>query len=87
MNKNMLPGDTSAVYPSGIRLGTPEMTRIGMGKDEMDEVADLIHLAAIGNSGDEVRDRAADLKNRFTKIMYCWESEKLAYQNPIFEEF
>ena len=44
MNKNMLPGDTSAVKPSGIRLGTPEMTRLGMGKDAMDEVADLITL-------------------------------------------
>jgi len=87
MNKNMLPGDTSAVYPSGIRLGTPEMTRIGMGKDEMDEVADLIHLAAMGHSADEVRERAAILKSQFTKVKYCWESENSAYQNPRFEEF
>ena len=38
-NMNMLPGDTKALSPSGLRLGVPELTRLGMGKDEMDEVA------------------------------------------------
>ena len=47
MNKNMLPGDTSAVKPSGIRLGTPEMTRLGMGKDAMMKLQ-LIHLLSEG---------------------------------------
>ena len=36
---NMLPGDTKAMQPSGLRLGTPELTRIGMGVDEMKDVA------------------------------------------------
>jgi glycine hydroxymethyltransferase len=84
MNKNMLPGDTSAISPSGIRLGTPEMTRIGMGGDEMDEVADLIHLAAVGGKGSEVRGRALELKKRFFTVEYCWPTGAGAYDNPIF---
>ena len=82
MNKNMLPGDTSAVKPSGIRLGTPEMTRLGMGADEMDEVAELIHLASLGGKESEVRDRARILKENFCKIKYCWESKDNAYAQP-----
>ena len=68
MNKNMLPGDTSAVNPSGIRLGTPEMTRIGMGVSEMREVADLIYLAAKGGHEEDVLARTAALKSEFPKF-------------------
>ncbi|HIG04031.1 MAG TPA: serine hydroxymethyltransferase [Candidatus Poseidoniales archaeon] len=84
MNKNMLPGDTSAVKPSGIRLGTPEMTRLGMGTDEMDEVADLIYLAAKDGHAEDVLARTAALKSQFSKIHYCWGSTPNAYADPIF---
>lgn len=82
MNKNMLPGDTSAVKPSGIRLGTPEMTRLGMGKDAMDEVADLIHLASLGGNENEVRERSKTLKEQYCKIHYCWDYDEKAYSKP-----
>ena len=84
MNKNMLPGDTSAVNPSGIRLGTPELTRLGMGADEMDEVALMIHLAAEGDKDQEVRQRSAELKERFSDIHYCWDTGRGAYAAPDF---
>ena len=38
---NMLPGDSKALSPSGLRLGVQELTRAGMGKNEMAEVAKL----------------------------------------------
>ncbi|MFC2049084.1 glycine hydroxymethyltransferase [Chlamydiota bacterium] len=42
-NRNMVPLDSNgAWYTSGIRLGTPALTTLGMGKEEMDEVADII---------------------------------------------
>jgi len=84
MNKNMLPGDTSAVSPSGIRLGTPELTRLGMGVDEMDEVALMIHLAAQGERDSQVRERSAELKERFSNLHYCWNTERGAYDAPSF---
>ena len=46
-NKNMLPGDKSAVKPSGIRLGAQELTRVGMKESEMKEVASLIHRVVV----------------------------------------
>ena len=43
-NRNMVPFDLNgAWYTSGLRLGTPALTTLGMGKDEMDEVADIIN--------------------------------------------
>jgi len=43
-NRNALPNDPNgAWYTSGVRLGTPATTTLGMGPGEMDELADIIH--------------------------------------------
>lgn len=44
-NKNTVPGDKSALNPSGIRLGTPALTTRGLVEENMDEVADWIDKA------------------------------------------
>ena len=45
-NRNSIPHDPNgAWYTSGVRLGTPALTTIGMGAAEMDEVADIIVTA------------------------------------------
>lgn len=41
-NKNTVPGDKSALNPSGIRLGTPALTTRGLGESEMDDVVQFI---------------------------------------------
>ncbi len=42
-NRNAIPRDANgAWYTSGIRLGTPALTTLGLGVTEMDEVADII---------------------------------------------
>lgn len=42
-NRNAIPFDVQGPwYTSGIRLGTPALTTLGMGKKEMEEIADLI---------------------------------------------
>ncbi|MCU0496544.1 MAG: serine hydroxymethyltransferase [Anaerolineae bacterium] len=41
-NRQTIPGDTSALRPSGIRLGTPWITQRGFGPAEIDELADII---------------------------------------------
>jgi glycine hydroxymethyltransferase len=43
LNKNSVPGDTSALIPGGIRIGTPAMTTRGMLEEDFVRVADLIH--------------------------------------------
>ena len=44
-NKNTVPGDKSALFPSGLRVGTPAMTTRGFGPEEFDKVAKLIEKA------------------------------------------
>merc|ERR1712168_1211535 len=44
-NKNTVPGDKSALNPSGIRLGTPAITTRGLVTSHMDKVVSFIHSA------------------------------------------
>jgi len=41
-NKNSVPGDTSAVNPGGVRIGTPALTTRGMGEDDFLRVAEFL---------------------------------------------
>jgi glycine hydroxymethyltransferase len=41
-NRQTIPGDTSALRPSGIRLGTPWITQRGFAEAEIDTLADII---------------------------------------------
>ncbi len=41
-NRNTIPGDKSAMDPSGIRMGTPWVTQRGFKENEMTELADVI---------------------------------------------
>ena len=46
LNRNTLPFDPQGPWwTSGIRAGTPAVTTLGMGKAEMDEIADIIDTA------------------------------------------
>jgi glycine hydroxymethyltransferase len=43
-NRNSIPNDANgAWYTSGIRLGSPALTTLGLGPADFDEVADIIH--------------------------------------------
>jgi glycine hydroxymethyltransferase len=42
LNRNTIPGDTTAATPTGIRMGTPWVTQRGFREMEMDSIADVI---------------------------------------------
>ncbi len=46
-NKNTIPGDESAADASGIRLGTPWVTQRGLGPEDMDDLAGIIHKVLV----------------------------------------
>lgn len=78
-NKNLLPWDDNkkSQDPSGIRLGTQEVTRIGFGKSEMKEIATLIADVVIRKKPPEkIIPAAAELKESHTEIKYCFGKMK-----------
>ena len=79
-NMNMLPGDTKALTPSGLRLGVQELTRVGMGKNEM-AVAKLFAEVLIHDQEPSVvKQKVKDLKSNFEVIRYCFnEDEQSGY--------
>ncbi|MCI4329593.1 MAG: serine hydroxymethyltransferase [Thermoplasmata archaeon] len=80
-NKNLLPGDTSPKHPSGVRLGTPEVTRVGMTEPDMDRIAELFDdLLHKGRSVETVKADAARLKADHTTIQYCFAAGEAAYR-------
>ncbi|HLY77257.1 MAG TPA: serine hydroxymethyltransferase [Thermoplasmata archaeon] len=80
-NKNLLPGDTSPKHPGGIRLGTPEVTRLGMTEKEMVRVAELMDdLLHRGKAPESVAADAAAFKSGFTGLRYCFGAGEAAYR-------
>ena len=43
VNKNTVPGDKSALVPSGLRIGTPALTSRGFTEEHFDTVAEFLH--------------------------------------------
>ena len=50
VNKNTVPGDTSAMKPSGIRIGTCAITTMGMKEEDMRMIATFINLIIKGDA-------------------------------------
>ena len=67
-NYNQLPGDTDARYPSGLRLGVQEMTRMGMKQNEMTRIAQLMSKAI---KGEKVIEDVLKLRKDYTEVRYC----------------
>ena len=80
-NMNMLPGDTKALSPSGLRLGVQELTRVGMGTNEMQEVASLYARVLLHEENpSNVKQDVKNLKSDFQIIRYCFnESQQSGY--------
>jgi glycine hydroxymethyltransferase len=76
-NMNMLPGDTKAMTPSGLRLGVQELTRVGMGTDEMLDVARFYARVLIENEDpSSVKNDVRDFKSDYQIIRYCFNEDE-----------
>jgi glycine hydroxymethyltransferase len=67
-NYNQLPGDPDPRYPSGLRLGVQEMTRMGMKESEMGEIAQLMGAVM---KGKDVLQQVGRLREQFTEVQFC----------------
>lgn len=76
-NKNLIPSDRPEDWddPGGLRMGTIEVTRLGMGPAEMTEIAELIARVVVRGEDPEVVKRdALALRSGFQTLYYCFES-------------
>jgi glycine hydroxymethyltransferase len=85
VNRQLLPGDIKAgrhyQNPGGIRIGTSEITRIGMKRNDMVEVAKLIKRVVIDREEPrKVKPDVAEFRKDFQDVHYCFESARKAYE-------
>lgn len=74
-NKNLIPGDKPEdwVRPNGLRIGTTEVTRLGMFEPEMETIADFIaDVLKVKKSTDEVKRQVIDMRASYQKVHYCF---------------
>ena len=85
INRNLLPWDIAQgrhyKNPGGLRLGTSEVTRLGMGKSEMVDIAEFFKDLLIDKKDPkEVKKEVAEFKKGFQEIQYCFQSPNKAYE-------
>ena len=85
INRNLLPWDIKEgrhfEHPGGIRLGTSEVTRLGMRENEMAEIADFIKRVIVDKEDVKmVAKDVAEFRKDFQKVHYCFEDATEAYE-------
>lgn len=85
INRNLLPWDIAQgrhyKNPGGLRLGTSEVTRLGMGKSEMVDIADFFKDLLIDKKDPKkVKEEVVEFKKQFQEIHYCFQSPNKAYE-------
>lgn len=77
-NKNLLPWDPveNSDNPSGMRLGTQEMTRLGMKESEMVYIAELFRKVILEKKDPEsVKKEVAEFRKDYQKVLYSFDQE------------
>lgn len=85
LNRNLIPKDyklkTDYRSPSGIRMGTQEVTRLGMKEKDMEEIAEFIKLVLIdGREPREVAVKVREFRKMFQHVHYAFSSQTEAYE-------
>lgn len=85
LNRQLLPGDIKEgrnyFHPSGIRIGVPEVTRLGMKENEMQEIATFIKKVVIDKQEPSIiLQKVIEFKKNFQKVQYAFDNETKAYE-------
>ena len=85
VNRQLIPGDLKAnrhyMHPGGIRLGTSEITRLGMKESEMKEIASLMKQVIVDKKdAGEIAAHVKEFKTDFKKTQYCFDNKLGAYE-------
>jgi glycine hydroxymethyltransferase len=85
INRNLLPWDIKEgrhfMHPGGIRLGTSEVTRLGMKEAQMDEIADFLKRVVLKKEDvGKVKRDVMKFRQDYTKVHYSFETSAEAYK-------
>ena len=85
VNRQLLPGDIQAgrhyQNPGGIRLGVSEITRLGMKRSQMAEIAEFIKRVVVDKEPPEkVKMDVALFRKDFQQVHYAFETAPAAYE-------
>jgi glycine hydroxymethyltransferase len=85
VNRQLIPGDIKAgrnyFHPSGIRLGVSEITRLGMKKNEMQEIASIIKQVIIEKKDPKkILVKVKAFRKNFQKVKFCFDNKLGAYE-------
>ncbi len=91
LNRNTIPFDPNgAWYTSGLRLGTPAVTTLGMGPGEMQEIASIMHLVlsntASGTTKDGTKSKAKYLLDEATRERADARAKDILTKYPVYPE-
>ena len=84
-NRQLIPGDIKAgrhyMHPGGLRIGTSEVTRLGMKQSEMKEIARLMaRIIVKKESPDNVKKEVESMRKDYQKVHYAFETNTPAYK-------
>ncbi|TFG30741.1 MAG: aminotransferase class I/II-fold pyridoxal phosphate-dependent enzyme [Promethearchaeota archaeon] len=97
INRNLLPWDIRGgggpggeggttkprhyMNPGGLRLGTAEITRLGMGKSEMIDIANFFKQLIVDKKNPKVvKEEVAEFRKSFQEVKYCFQNPNKAYE-------
>ena len=85
VNRQLLPGDIQAgrhyMHPGGLRLGTQEVTRLGMRETEMVQISEFIKQVIVDRKPSEnIRRDVEDFRSEFQRIHFAFESSRAAHE-------
>lgn len=85
LNRQLIPGDVQAgrhyQNPGGLRIGTSEITRLGMRESEMKAIAGLMARIIIKKDDPgRVKKEVQELRKSYQKVHYAFEPGTPAYE-------
>ncbi len=83
LNMNMLPHEPLKNHdrPDGIRIGVQEMTRIGMGEEEMGRIAELIKECIVDKKS--VKEEVNRFRSNYQDVYYSYDTIQREDLQPI----
>ncbi|TFG13505.1 aminotransferase class I/II-fold pyridoxal phosphate-dependent enzyme [Candidatus Thorarchaeota archaeon] len=90
INRNLLPWDKKMGRdyrkPGGIRLGSSEVTRLGLKEGEMEDVADFLYRVVMKEEDvKKVAEEVSEYRKEYQKVHYAFDTETPAYEHLRFK--